>query len=85
MAVRESFSSSSYSNHYLLYFTGAVFGAMRLKTKHRKLYRQYYLPWAIKNGSIAKPLMNVYWEKRWDQDMDELRKELNVELLTIPK
>ena len=58
---------------------------MRLKTKHRKLYSQYYLPWAIKNGSDAKPLMNVYWEKRWDQDMDDLRKELNVELLTIPK
>lgn len=58
---------------------------MRLKTKHRKLYSQYYLPWAIKTGSDAKPLMNIYWEKRWDQDIDDLRKELNVEVLTIPK
>lgn len=58
---------------------------MRLKTKHRKLYRLYYLPWAIKNGSNAKPLMNVYWEKRWEQDIDEIRKELNVELLELPK
>lgn len=65
--------------------SGAVFGAMRLKTKHRKLYRQFYLPWAVRNGSSAKPLMNVYWEKRWDQDVTDLRKELNLELLVLPQ
>lgn len=58
---------------------------MRLKPKHRKLYSNYYLPWAIKTGSNARPLMNVYWEKRWDQDMDAIRKELNIELLRIPQ
>ncbi|KAG5678953.1 hypothetical protein PVAND_008571 [Polypedilum vanderplanki] len=62
-------------------YGGAIFGAMRLKTKHRKLYQQYYLPWALKNGRNTKPLMNVYWEKRWQQDIGDIQKELRIELL----
>jgi ubiquinone biosynthesis protein Coq4 len=63
---------------------GAIFGAARLKTKHRKLYQQHYLPWALKNGRSVKPLMNVYWEKRWEQDISDIRKELCIELLPPP-
>lgn len=56
---------------------------MRLKTKHRQLYQRYYLPWALENGRNVKPLLNVYWEKRWNQDIELIRKELCVELLPI--
>lgn len=57
---------------------GAVFGATRLKPKHRGLYRNYYLPWAIQTGNNSKFLVNVYFEKRWDQPLSELHKELGI-------
>ncbi|KAM7356662.1 UDP-sugar transporter UST74c-like [Cochliomyia hominivorax] len=59
-------------------YGGAIFGAIRLRPKQRKLYKTEYLPWAIKNGKHAKPLMPVYWEERWEQDIDEIRKELQI-------
>jgi ubiquinone biosynthesis protein COQ4 len=65
--------------------SGGIFGAFRLRPKHRQLYRQYYLPWAIENGRSMKPAITIYWEKRWDQDIDEFRKELNVKTLELPK
>ena len=65
--------------------SGAIFGPLRLKPKHRELYRRYYLPWAIETGKNAKSLMSVYWEERWNQDADELRSELNIKKLSIDK
>ncbi|XP_059615031.1 ubiquinone biosynthesis protein COQ4 homolog, mitochondrial isoform X2 [Phlebotomus argentipes] len=62
---------------------GAVFGAARLRPKQRKMYVQHYLPWAISVGKAAKPLMSVYWEKRWEQRIDELRDELQIKMLEI--
>ena len=51
--------------------------------RQRKLYTTHYLPWAIKTGRNARPLMTVYWEERFEQKVDELRKELNIELLPV--
>lgn len=42
----------------------------------------HYLPWAIRTGRAMRPLMAVYWEQRFEQNVDELRKELNIEVLT---
>lgn len=33
---------------------GGIWGAARLKPKHRQLYLKYYLPWAVKTGNNAK-------------------------------
>lgn len=60
-------------------YGGAVFGAFRLRPKQRKHYLKRYLPWALAMGRQARPLMSVYWEQRWEQDIDELRKELNID------
>lgn len=46
--------------------------------RQRKRYVAEYLPWAIENGKNAKPLMSVYWEERWEQDTEDLRKELQI-------
>uniref|UniRef100_A0A903Z0F3 Ubiquinone biosynthesis protein COQ4 homolog, mitochondrial n=1 Tax=Anopheles minimus TaxID=112268 RepID=A0A903Z0F3_9DIPT len=62
-------------------YGGAVFGAFRLRPKQRQNYLRQYLPWALRTGNRIKPLMSVYWEKRWEQDVSELRKELNIELM----
>lgn len=39
----------------------------------------------MKMARNVKPLLPVYWEKRWEQDLTELRKELNIEELVLPK
>lgn len=63
--------------------SGAIFGPIRLKTKHRELYLNHYLPWALKTGVNAKFLMNIYFEKRWEQTTDEFYKEVNIVPLNI--
>ena len=52
------------------------------KESQFKRFRKYR-PWAIAVGQEAKFLMNVYYEKRWDQDVDDLRSELRIPPLPI--
>ncbi|KAA0202390.1 hypothetical protein HAZT_HAZT004572 [Hyalella azteca] len=56
----------------------AIFGPIRFKPKQRSKYATQYLPWAVKVGSESKPLMNIYYEKRWEQQVEDLRRELNI-------
>lgn len=58
---------------------GALFGPLRLGPKHTRKYLETYLPWAIRNGQNAKFLMAVYWEEHWEDDLETLRQELNIE------
>ncbi|KAH8991174.1 ubiquinone biosynthesis protein COQ4 mitochondrial [Lactarius akahatsu] len=37
-----------------------------------------YMPWALRCGSAARSVITVYWEERWSQDLEELKKELGV-------
>ncbi|XP_069674461.1 ubiquinone biosynthesis protein COQ4 homolog, mitochondrial [Periplaneta americana] len=60
---------------------GALFGPLRLYPKQRQKYVQHYLPWAIQTGMNSRFLMNVYYEQRWEQSMQELRDELNIKPL----
>lgn len=46
--------------------------------RQRANYRQHYLPWALIMTKVLKPLINVYWEQRWTQNIDELRRELHI-------
>ena len=58
----------------------AVFGAMRLSAKQRQRYVKEFLPWALDCGHKASFLYNVFYEKRWQQDFDDLRRELRIPL-----
>ncbi|CAD0195575.1 unnamed protein product [Chrysodeixis includens] len=58
--------------------SGGIWGAGRLKPKHRQMYLKYYLPWAISTGNNAKFMQGIYYEKRWDQDIDDFHKEMNI-------
>ncbi len=64
-------------------WSGALFGAMRLRPKQRHNYVNLYLPWAIRCGHECKPLINVFYEKRFEQNIDDLRKELNIPKLNL--
>ncbi|KAL1117052.1 hypothetical protein AAG570_004380 [Ranatra chinensis] len=57
---------------------GGLFGAVRLAPKQRKKYVTTHLPWAIKTGFNAHFLMNVFYERRWDQPLVDLHRELNI-------
>ncbi|KAL7418987.1 Ubiquinone biosynthesis protein [Cryptotrichosporon argae] len=56
----------------------AVFGPMRMSAKTRDTWVRDWVPWALRVGQAARPLVGVYWEKRWEQGMGELRRELGV-------
>ncbi|XP_042230899.1 ubiquinone biosynthesis protein COQ4 homolog, mitochondrial-like isoform X2 [Homarus americanus] len=60
-------------------YGAAVFGPLRFRPKQRQKYLQVYLPWALRVGKSAKLVMNIYFEKRWEQPMCELRDELCIE------
>lgn len=62
----------------------AIGGPLRLlspseanKRKRDRLFSEY-VPWALRYGSTARCLISVYWEKRWEQNVEELRKELGI-------
>lgn len=58
--------------------SGGIWGAGRLKPKHREMYLKYYLPWAIKTGNTAQFMQGIYFEKRWAQDIEDFHKEMNI-------
>lgn len=64
--------------------TGGLFGATRLKPKQRALYISTHLPWAIKVGLNSRPLLNIYYEQRWEEPLHELRNYISPLLNTPP-
>ncbi|XP_043522804.1 ubiquinone biosynthesis protein COQ4 homolog, mitochondrial-like isoform X2 [Frieseomelitta varia] len=59
-------------------FSGAIFGAFRLRPRQRKLYVEHYLPWAINTAVEAKFLLGIYFEERWEQPLDDFHREANI-------
>ena len=58
---------------------GAIFGPGRFKTERQMREFRRLRPWVIRVGSEADFLMNVYFEKHWEQDLLEFRQERNIE------
>ncbi|KAK6905004.1 ubiquinone biosynthesis protein COQ4, mitochondrial [Kwoniella mangroviensis CBS 10435] len=54
----------------------STFGPFRLK--RRETWLRDWVPWALREGKQGKSLVGVYWEKRWEQGIGELRRELGV-------
>ena len=64
----------------LIPMTGlSMFAAVRLKPAERERFFALWLPWAVRSGLASKELINVYWEKILEKDVDELRSELAIE------
>ncbi|GMG22402.1 unnamed protein product [Ambrosiozyma monospora] len=58
---------------------GAIFAPFNVKRRDERwrLFEVYY-PWAWQCAVGCKPLINVYWEKIMERDVNEVRKELGV-------
>ncbi|KAG9015157.1 Ubiquinone biosynthesis protein [Tulasnella sp. JGI-2019a] len=55
-----------------------LFGHLKLDTvKRERLFREY-VPWAMRCGGSAHPLITVYWEERWTQNVEEMKKEFGI-------
>ncbi|CCE80089.1 Piso0_003187 [Millerozyma farinosa CBS 7064] len=58
---------------------GALFAPLRLKPSQKKRLYEIYYPWAIRSGLNSRPLINVYWEKILEHDIDQFRDEMGIE------
>ncbi|KAL0953293.1 hypothetical protein HGRIS_004542 [Hohenbuehelia grisea] len=56
----------------------AAFGHLRLSSQKRHRLFAEFVPWALKCGGSARSLITVYWERRWEQNVDEMKKELGI-------
>ncbi|KAI0390664.1 Coq4-domain-containing protein [Xylariaceae sp. FL0594] len=64
----------------LLPMTGlSVFAVLTLKKKERERFWSIYGPWAVRNGLRSEEVINVYWEKELETDVQELRDRLGIE------
>ncbi|XP_076650202.1 ubiquinone biosynthesis protein COQ4 homolog, mitochondrial isoform X2 [Halictus rubicundus] len=59
-------------------WSGAVFGAYRLRPRQRQMYLKHHLPWAIRTGLNARFILGIYFEERWDQPLEEFHREMNI-------
>lgn len=57
---------------------GAIFGPLRLDSAKRARLFKEYVPWALRCGTNAKPLITVYWEERWEDDVEKMKAELGI-------
>jgi len=60
---------------------GAVMGPARFSRNSQFVRFRHLRPWAISVGQNAKFLLNIYYEERWEQDIDDLRDEYKIEPL----
>jgi ubiquinone biosynthesis protein COQ4 len=56
----------------------AIFGPLRLTARKRERLFSEFVPWALKCGASAKSLITVYWEQRWDRNVEDMKKELSI-------
>lgn len=56
----------------------AVFGPLRLNDAQRRKLATVYVPWALREGAASEHLLSVRYETKFDTDLVEFRKELNL-------
>jgi ubiquinone biosynthesis protein COQ4 len=57
----------------------STFGPFRLSSTRRAVWRADWASWALRQGAQSRPLVGIYWEKRWEQGLGDLRRELGVQ------
>ncbi|KAJ6512667.1 ubiquinone biosynthesis protein COQ4, mitochondrial [Mycena sanguinolenta] len=56
----------------------ALFGPLRLNSAQLQRLFSEYVPWALRCGGSARSLITIYWEQRWEQNIDDMKKELGL-------
>jgi ubiquinone biosynthesis protein COQ4 len=55
----------------------ALVGPVRVPRAGRAVLRQVYVPWAVRAGRKAKPLLSFWYERHWERLLEDVRTELN--------
>lgn len=58
---------------------GAALGPVRLKMSRLQSMFTSLGPWALRNGRQSRCVLSIFYERRWAQSLDDLRRELNIE------
>ncbi|XP_028827683.1 ubiquinone biosynthesis protein COQ4 homolog, mitochondrial [Denticeps clupeoides] len=58
---------------------GAALGPVRLSSRRFQLLVNTLGPWALRSGNRARCVMSIFYERRWEQNLEELRRELGIE------
>ncbi|XP_017263032.1 ubiquinone biosynthesis protein COQ4 homolog, mitochondrial [Kryptolebias marmoratus] len=58
---------------------GALLGPLRLNASRLQSLLTPLGPWALRSGWRARCVLSVFYERRWEQDLEDLRRELNIE------
>ncbi|VDM82690.1 unnamed protein product [Strongylus vulgaris] len=58
--------------------TAGIFGAGRLRTKHRHRFLTKHLPWILEQATKARFFMAVDWENHWEETISALQEQLDV-------
>ncbi|XP_068430462.1 ubiquinone biosynthesis protein COQ4 homolog, mitochondrial [Clinocottus analis] len=58
---------------------GAVLGPLRLNSSRLQSLFTSLGPWALQNGRQARCVLSIFYERRWAQSVEDLRRELNIE------
>ncbi|XP_056602418.1 ubiquinone biosynthesis protein COQ4 homolog, mitochondrial [Triplophysa dalaica] len=58
---------------------GATLGPLRLSLSRLQMLIQSLGPWALRSGRHARCVLSIFYERRWEQNLDDLRQELNIE------
>jgi len=56
----------------------AMSSPLRLNASKRSRLFKEYVPWALRCGGAARSLITVYWEERWEQNIEDLKDELGI-------
>ncbi|XP_051269384.1 ubiquinone biosynthesis protein COQ4 homolog, mitochondrial isoform X2 [Dicentrarchus labrax] len=58
---------------------GAVLGPLRLNSSRLQSLFTSLGPWALQNGRRSRCILSIFYERRWEQNLEDLRQELNIE------
>ncbi|KAH7884343.1 coenzyme Q biosynthesis protein Coq4-domain-containing protein [Phlebopus sp. FC_14] len=56
----------------------ALGASVKMKANQRERLWKEFVPWALKCGSRGRCFITVYWEERWEQNVEEIKRELGV-------
>ncbi|KAG9315172.1 ubiquinone biosynthesis protein Coq4 [Chiua virens] len=56
----------------------ALGASVKMKEAQRERLWYEFVPWGLRCGGSAKCLLTVYWEERWEQEVQEIKTELGV-------
>lgn len=70
--------------HLPMCFMSVIGGSARFNAKQRSLFFEHYFPWALRAGMNSTDLMCVYYERHFDEDLDEVRRKWGIIPAPLP-